>query len=167
MITTCSTSAWGIEALLSTRAGSCVRRGPRLSAADDRPARARGEVRSIEGSASGRWRGEHLAEARQHVLLALAHALGVEAHEAALLGRVRGVLRRRQQPLADRGGLVGRGLLRDDRVARAELLEGLRACHRALARLDPAERALVLARVLHSVAGDRSDQPVTAGRGAL
>src|SRR4051794_32755986 len=41
---------------------------------------------------SARRRGEHLAEPGQHVLLALAHPLRVEAQEPALLGGVRSAL---------------------------------------------------------------------------
>ena len=57
---------------------------------------------------------ERLVEAVQHPLLALAHALGVAAHEAALLRRVRGLLRGLEQPLAHRCRIVRRGLLGDD-----------------------------------------------------
>ena len=47
-------------------------------------------------------RPERVAELVEHPLLALADALGVESHEAALLRGVRGRLRHRQQPRAQR-----------------------------------------------------------------
>src|SRR6266542_4455674 len=74
---------------------------------------------------------EDLAELVEHLLLALADALGVEAQEAALLRGVGGALGRGLQPLAKLGGLLGRGLLDQQRVDRAELVEDLLARLRA------------------------------------
>src|SRR5438067_13791903 len=50
-------------------------------------------------------------ELGEHVLLPLAHALGVEAHEASLLGVTGGALRAFQDPRTEGVGLV-RGSLR-------------------------------------------------------
>src|SRR4051812_50104133 len=64
---------------------------------------------------------EDRAERFEHLLLALADALGLEPHEAPLLGRQRGRLRRLLQPLAELSGLLRRGLLDEQRVDGAQL----------------------------------------------
>src|SRR4051812_17409202 len=64
---------------------------------------------------------EDRAERFEHLLLALADALGLEPHEAALLRRQRGRLRRLLQPLAELTGLLRRGLLDEQRVDGAQL----------------------------------------------
>ena len=79
----------------------------------------------------------------------------MKAHEAALLRRVGRRLRRRLQPLAHGGGVVGRRLLRDEAVDRAQLVEDLDAGRRALGRLEPRERALVRSRLGLDVTRDR------------
>src|SRR5919108_4284149 len=50
---------------------------------------------------SGAAHSQRRAELREHVLLALADALGVETHESALLGGVGGALRALHDPRAE------------------------------------------------------------------
>src|SRR5205085_8267426 len=104
---------------------------------------------------------KRLPEAVEHPLLALAHPLGVEAHEAALLRGVRGLLRGFEQPPAHRRGIFRRGLLGDDAVDLAELLEDLDAGVRALGRLEAPDRVLPVPGVRHDLARERADQLTT------
>src|SRR4051794_11202245 len=87
---------------------------------------------------------EDRAERFEHLLLALADALGLEPHEAALLRRQRGRLRRLLQPLAELTGLLRRRLLDEQRVDGAQLaldlLTGVGA-----ARLEAGHRVVAVA----------------------
>src|SRR3954454_20223399 len=71
--------------------------------------------------------GKHALELVEHVLLAVADAHRVPAHEAALLGRLGGALGALQQPLREALGLLRRGLRRDDGADAGELVEDLLA----------------------------------------
>jgi hypothetical protein len=82
----------------------------------------------------------------------------VEAHEAALLGRVRRLLGGVEQPLTERLGVVRRGLLADDPVGLTELAEDLDPGVGPLARLEAPERVLALARLGDHLARERADQ---------
>ena len=65
---------------------------------------------------------EDLGEPVEHLLLALGDELGAEAQEAALLGRLGRVLGGGLQQLAKLVGLLGCGLLDQQRVDRAQLV---------------------------------------------
>jgi hypothetical protein len=62
------------------------------------------------------WSAQRLLQAVEHLLLARADPLGVEADEAAFLRRVRRLLSRGDQPLAHGSGLLRRRLLVEDPV---------------------------------------------------
>ena len=91
---------------LQAARGPAPRRGAQRRSAR-RHARAR-------ASRSGAAHAQRRAELREHVLLALAHTLGVEAHESALLRRVSGALRALHDPRAERLCLLGARLSADD-----------------------------------------------------
>jgi hypothetical protein len=88
------------------------------------------------GTSGGRGR-QHVAQAVEHLLLPLAHALGVEPEEPALLGRVGGLLSGGEQPLAHGVRVLGGRLRRQDAIDLAQLVEDLDARGRALARPKP------------------------------
>src|SRR4051794_5060230 len=107
--------------------------------------------------ASSRRRAEYLAEPVEHPLLSLAHAHGVEAHEAALLGRVGRLLRGVDQPRADGGRLLRRRLGRDEAVYLAELVHGPAGGPAGLGQLEAPERAPAPAPVRHPPARQPGD----------
>src|SRR5436190_1491369 len=95
-----------------------------------------------EYARSGGRRRERFGQLVEHLLLALAHPLGVEAHEAALLGRFGGTLGGSEQPLAVRLGLLRRGFLGDQAVDRPQLVQDGFARQRPPLRLEVAQRIL-------------------------
>src|ERR671924_1512358 len=112
--------------------GACATTMRRLRARRPQAARACGS-------------GKDLAELVEHPLLSLAHALRVEAEEAALLRRLRCMLCRVEQPLTECARVIGRGLLGEQFVHRTKLIENLLAGH-GTPWLEIAERALTVLR---------------------
>ena len=76
----------------------------------------KGEARASALPRSGAAHSQRRAELCEHVLFALAHALGVEAHEPTLLRSVGGVLRALHDPRAERLCLLGARLRAGDLV---------------------------------------------------
>jgi hypothetical protein len=81
-------------------------------------------------------------------MLTVAHQLGLEAHQATLLGRIGGRLGTRDQPRAEGGGLLGGRLGDDERLDLPQLMmhgfsgwlaRGLVALERVLVLLAMAE----------------------------
>src|SRR5215210_7925380 len=103
------------------------------------PNRSGDQPRSRSGAGSAQRR----PELGEHVLLALAHALRVEAHEAALLGGIGGALRALQDPRAERLGLLGRGLRADDLARARDLVDDLLP-RQGAARLEVTDRIRAL-----------------------
>jgi hypothetical protein len=87
---------------------------------------------------------EDLAERVEHLLLALADELGVETQEAALLRRLRRVLRSDPQPVDELLALLRCELLVEQRGDRAQLREDLVARVPALGP-EPGQRVLAAA----------------------
>src|SRR5919198_853265 len=87
---------------------------------------------------------EDRAQRVEHLLLALADELGVEAEEPALLRRLRRALGGLPQPVAELRGLFGRRLLEQQRVDRAQLVEDLVARARP-GRPEAGHRVLAVA----------------------
>src|SRR3954468_9541320 len=124
-----SSSSWPSSSTWALTASGAGRRSRARRAGTTRPT-------------SGGRRRERFAEHVEHALLALTHPLGVEAHEAPFLGGVRRRLRCPEQPGAQGLGVVRGGLLGDDAIDLPELVEDLDTGGRALAGLEPGERAL-------------------------
>src|SRR4051812_16255202 len=105
-------------------------------------------------SAGGRGPGaEDLAQRVEHLLLVLAHALGVEPEEAALLRRESGALGGRPEQLAELIALLRGRLLPQQRVDGAQLVEDLLARARALGP-EAGHRVLALLGLRGDVLGD-------------
>src|SRR5215212_6774904 len=101
-------------------------------------------------------RGSELGE---HVFLPLAHALGVETHEATLFRGLGRALRALHDPLAERARLLRRRLRLDNLAGARELVEDLLAGEGAL-RLEVADRRLPLLGHREDLARDIADDVV-------
>src|SRR3954471_22273601 len=92
----------------------------------------------------------------EHVLLPLAHALGAESQEAALLRGLGRALRTLHDPFTERGRLLRRRLRADDLVRARELVDDLLAGEGALG-LEVANWVLAFLVVREHVARDLPD----------
>src|SRR5438067_2108197 len=104
-------------------------------------------------------------ELGEHVLLPLADALGLEAHEASLLGGVGGALRAFQDPRTEGLGLLGGSLGADDLVGARDLADDLLGGVSA-ARLEVAHGVVVLLGDAPHFTRQLAHQVVALARGA-
>src|SRR5919107_2552719 len=108
--------------------------------------------------------GHGCADLLEHVLLPFADQLRLEAHESAFLGRVRSGFGGADQPTSERGRLLWRRVLVDDRADVGELLENLIAGRRTAAGAVALDGVVVLLHLCLDVEGDLAQQLLPARR---